>query len=185
LLRPNIEQAFACDISRFHYLASMQYAIIQSSKRLEINNERAQHIGIVEFDTWRPAKVHYTSADNSIYQTASVGFWGSKIAISKNGEAYAEIEMKMRKGFIISFINGPTYTFRKKGFWNASEYIVIDNADSPVATIRSYFRWKIFKYQHDIDINESMLSKEVNDVMPFLIVYCLRLLRVRQAAAGA
>lgn len=163
----------------------MQYSVIQTSKRLEINNERGQHLGIMEFDTWKPAKVRYTAADNNIYEAASVGFWKTKTVINKNGQPYAEIEPKIGKGFNISFINGPTYLFRKKGFWNSSDYLVIDNADSPVASLKSTFRWKLFKFQHDIDINESMLSKEVNDVMPFLIIYCIRLLRVRQAAAGA
>lgn len=139
----------------------------------------------MEFNTWRPSKVRYTSAGNDVFETASAGFWQNRKVITKNGQPYAELEIKTFKGqFFITFLGGPKFLFRRKSFWNTREFIVTDSADTQVATIRSPFTWKIFKQPHFIDINEALLTNELNDTMPFIIIYCRHLVHTRQAGGA-
>jgi hypothetical protein len=163
----------------------MHYTVLSGNNlHFEVGNEQGDAIGTFTMSFWRPAKAMITTIYNDVFEIEAVGFWRNRMVISKNGVFYAEIRSSAFRGLDLSLESGRVFSFRNKSFWSIRSYKFVDEQENIVATSSSRYSWKAFSYRYDVDINEALLDKELSLTLPYLIIYCNRLVRMRRAAAS-
>lgn len=150
----------------------------------ELENELGQPSGSIKFNTWSMSKAKATIAQQE-YDFYPVGFWQTKKVMTRDGIIVAELGHKLGKGFDISFPNRGKLYFRKKSFWTGSEYIIVDENNTTVATMTMSYNWKRWTYNYNIEIQDRLFDTEMNSLLPMVIFYtAVIMLRMRQAAAS-
>lgn len=161
----------------------MHYTVTnRSSYLIEISNDQGEHIGALEYTgRWVPDKARITTRDHNIYDIAPSGFWQTTRKMIKNGMPYAELKPTYSNGIELFFETGETLSFKKKSFWSSGSYIVTDSEGREIAAITSTLRWKTFNYHYEIETHATLANSETNTVLPFIMVYCSRYLRMRSS----
>ncbi|WP_338378581.1 hypothetical protein [uncultured Flavobacterium sp.] len=70
---------------------------------------------------------------------------------------------------------------KRKGFWN-TDYLLIDENNTEICTIKSNFNWRKFKTSYEINVLESTDSMQ-DQVLYLSLIHCTILIRVMAAAA--
>jgi hypothetical protein len=160
----------------------MRYTITKHNyTTYEVNNERGQSLGTIKFNAWAVAKAKITTA-NAEYDIYAPDFWQVKKEITRNGVHFATIAPKVWKGLEITFENRATLLFKKKSVWGSNEYILVDENGSTFATLNAQFSWSTWGFEYDIEIHDNMLDTELASVMPFIMFYSNRYMRIRRSA---
>ena len=160
----------------------MQYTVTtRSGTHFEIADEYQRSLGQMTVSSWRPAKARINTTDSSIYDISSTGFWQTEKMITRNGIHFGKIKPKLGTGIAIIFDNGRSYLLRRKSFWSSGDYLLINESGEALGSVRSWFSWKNWSFQYDVQLNDSMLDKDLHGVLPFILIYCVRLTRIRQA----
>lgn len=154
----------------------------RSSRYFEIQNEQGDNLGAIEFDNWRFHRAVITTVDNNIYKLVPVGFWQTTTAVTKNDFPFAQMKSNMRGGLTLTFENGLSFIFKRKGILR-SEYVLVNNEGTDiVATVQAIYRWRKFSFEYTVELHSGMHDREYSLYMPFLLVYCARYIQMRQAA---
>ncbi|HEY9176769.1 MAG TPA: hypothetical protein VIN07_03720 [Flavipsychrobacter sp.] len=160
-----------------HYTAT-----VQGNRRFEVFGETNELAGTMECNFWRPAKAVIAIGD-TVYHIAPSGFWQTTMIVTRHNSPFAEIKFSMSKGLKINFSTAATtYFFKYKGFWH-TRYAVWDEYGQETGIIEPHFNWKALKYSYDMEIHAHTLDKEAAQLLPLLMLYCLRY--TRMLAAGA
>lgn len=158
-----------------HYTAT-----VQGNRRFEVFGEANELAGTMECNFWRPAKVVITIGD-AVYHIAPTGFWQNTMVVTRNDSTFAEIKFSMSKGLKINFSTAATtYFFKYKGFWH-TRYAVWDEYGQETGLIEPHFNWRALKYSYNITVHAHMLDKEAAQLLPILMLYCLRYYRMLAA----
>lgn len=162
----------------------MHYTVNSKSYRLyEVYDDAGRLAGTISQNTWRPLRAEIIIGD-TVYHAAPTGFWQTTMAITRNESRFAEVTFSMRSGLKINFATaGSPYYFRHKGFWH-STYMVKDDYGNEIALLHTHFNWKRLKYSYEIEVHANNLDSEANQVLPLLMMYCLRYTRVLQSGAA-
>jgi hypothetical protein len=164
----------------------MQYTVLSGNNlHFEVGNEQGDAIGTFTMSFWQPAKATITTVYNDVFEIEAAGFWRNRMVMSKNGGFYAEIRSRPFKGLELVFENGRNFYFRMKSFWSMRSYKFVDDQENIVATSSSRYSWKAFAFRYEVDINEALVDRELALTLPYLIIYCTRLVRMRRAAAAS
>ena len=158
----------------------MHYTGSGSNRHIEVMNEREEPVGSMDYPGWFPSKARITTKEHYVYELAPVGFWQTTIAIKKDGIPYAELKRHWFNSITISFENGKPYAFRRKGIFSGN-YILVDDEQREMARIGTKYKWSTWRFEYEIDVHENNLDKDVNAVLPFLLIYYTRY--IRQAAS--
>lgn len=163
----------------------MHYSItIKGNRFYEAFNEFNKAGATLEYDTWSTRRAKISVAAGHIYELAAVGFWQTKISVTKGDIAFAEIQPVLGRGFRLTFSGtAQSFMFKKKGMFS-TDYKVVDDYDAEMATVDVYFKWKSLSYEYEVEINYNTLDNEINLMLPLLLVYCSRYMRMRQSAAS-
>jgi hypothetical protein len=158
----------------------MQYTTtIQGNRHIEVLDERQLAIGTIDISGWTPQKARIATSNGIIYDISPKGFWAMSKSVLKNDMPYAELKPNMTNGIYINYENGPSLLIKKKNWCSISSYVVVDNEAQQVATIETIFSWKGMGYNSDIDIAIPMPQRDDNHVLPLLLAYGARILRIR------
>lgn len=161
----------------------MHYTVTSNGSRyFEITDYRNQLIGKLEYTFWWPAKAKITVLDSYEYSALPTGFWRNSIGIFKNDLLYARLSPDWRGSLLWFFENGRSYVFKRKSIWNAM-YILMDEDQREIAYISARFNWSKFNFDYQLEINSNMYDNEADLLLPFLLIYSIRHMRMRHAAA--
>ena len=162
----------------------MRYTVKNSSHRhIEVFNENEDLVGTIDYAAWKPAKAEITLLNDIHYQAAATGFWQTTIAIRRDGLSFAEIKPDWSFGLKITFPHhAQPFIFRKKSFWN-SDYMLVDAEGNEIAQVKVDFKWTAWSFGYEAEVYPNMLDKELNMILPVLMIYCARYTRTRYAAA--
>ncbi len=151
------------------------------NRHFEIVDERQKAAGTLDYTTWFPNKAKVTTGDGNIYEMAPQGFWRTTIGMTKNGLPFAALKAKMGSQIVLSFEQGITLLFKRKSLWN-SNYVVVDSQEQEVAFIQPDFKWKNLSFNYEIDIYANNLDRDINAILPLVLVYCNKYIRMRHSA---
>lgn len=159
----------------------MQYTITNPDNRyFEVANELQQPVGDLQFATLPPSEAQIKTRDGNVYDITIAGFWQTRKKITKNGADWALLKPNWGNGFILSFDNGRSLSFKKKSQWKNGHYILADAAGNEIAAIYADFVLSDFKIQYEIDTNTTISDGETNTVLPLLLIYCAKIMIMRQ-----
>jgi len=161
----------------------MHYTITNHGNRhFEIFDERGTSLGTLDYKAWWPNKAQITTISDLQYDIAPTGFWQTQIAIVKSDMMIAEIKPTWGMGLSLTFANqAHSYVFKKKVFWN-NDYVLLDESGNEVARVYAEFQWRTWNFHYEIDVQPNILDKEINFMLPFLLIYSSRYMRMRHAA---
>ena len=162
----------------------MRYTVKNSSHRhIEVFNENDDLAGAIDYAAWRPTKAEITLPNDVKYQTAATGFWQTTIAITRDGLSFAEIKPDWSFGLRITLPDhAQPFIFKKKSFWS-SDYILVDVEGNEIALVKVDFKWSGWGFDYQAEVYPNMLDKELNMILPVLMIYCAGYTRTRYAAA--
>lgn len=157
----------------------MQYTVNSSDDRhFEVSDEQRQLLGRLDYTSFLPGRARITTGDNNIYDITPDGFWQTTKAITRNGEPYAEVKPNPGNGLILSWENGPSLFFKKKSFWSNDGYLLTDEDDQELASVRGDFRWSEMTFGYTLELADSA-SPEARAILPLLLIYCIKEMRLR------
>ncbi|XZF14326.1 hypothetical protein ACTHGU_21300 [Chitinophagaceae bacterium MMS25-I14] len=160
----------------------MQYtATTRNSRYFEVTDEWQNLIGTLQYNIWLVSQAQIVTIDNNQYDIASTGFWQTKKTVTRNGIDYAELKANMGNGISIDFANGQSLLFKRKSQWSNGEYVLLDDAGNKIATMEANFSWSSFTYNYSIATDATMPDRESNTVLPMIMVYCAKYIRMRGA----
>lgn len=160
----------------------MHYTIInKTSRRFEILNDHQQLLGHLEYASWFFTKAQILTTDNNSYNIAPANFWGMRMTITKNGMPYAELKYGFM-GQVTLTLNGKPFLFKRKSIWRASEYALL-SGEQEIAKVLTTFKLKKMSYNYEVDVQDGVFSKEDSVLLPFLLLFCVKSLQRRHAAA--
>jgi hypothetical protein len=162
----------------------MQYTVKnKSSRNFEIFDGHMQSLGTLQYTTWLNNKAHALTSDNNSYHIAPANFWNSSTLVTKNGAPYAEMKYNWKLRLTISFQNGKSYVLKQKSVWRSSEHILVDNnTQQTIAAVVTSFKLRKMNFEYLVEVFDNDLSKEDNLVLPFLLLFFTKSLRVRHSA---
>ncbi len=151
------------------------------NRHTKVLNEQQQVVGQIDYSGWTLQNAHMTTADGIIYDVNPKGFWAIVRTVLKNNMPYAELKPNMGNGIYINFENGQSLLLKKKSWWSVYNYILTDNEGQQIATLETTFKWRGLGYIYDINITTPVLQKEDNNVLPLIMAYSARYLRMRMS----
>lgn len=158
--------------------------VTSGSNHFGVSDEQGKLLGEMKLDWVFNSKADITTAEGNSYKITTTGFWGTAKVVLKNGLPYAEIKPTFSHGIIITFENGQAFHFKKKSVWRMSDYRLLSDATGEeIAMANSRFRMNGLKFDYEVEIYQPLYDREANVLLPFLLLYCIKLLRMRGAAA--
>lgn len=162
----------------------MHYAVTSTSggRHLEVSNDRQMPFGTMEYGAWSSSgEADVVVDDGTLYNMTPTGFWNMDVAVTKNGLPYANLKYTIRGIIILTFENGQTFFFKKKSFWGV-EYILANSEEQELGTVISEFKWSSWGFTYAIDVHTGIGDRDTNLLLPFLMIYCTKYMRIRQSA---
>lgn len=160
-------------------------AVTNDSKTIVFLQEQ-KVMGKLLYTGFFSRKATILDSENREYSIHSPGFWKSSFDVSENGKAVMSFKKRWNgitrvKTFFGSGETG--YIFRHKGFFK-SRYVLQDKDDREMAVVRVRFKWKGFRYNFDIEINDSLKQESRHFLLVALAVFLTRDLIRKHAAGG-
>jgi hypothetical protein len=149
-----------------------------------VTDELQNEIGTISYSGWRPSSARITAADHHIYDLNTVGFWQQTIEVLRDGIPYASMKLRVGMGMLVTltFDNGQSFYFKRKEFWSGLQKVTNDE-DLEVAVIDNYYRWKKWAFEYELDLKIRPSDPDMYVVLPLLLLYASRLIRIRRGAA--
>lgn len=160
----------------------MKYVVTsQGSRHFKIADERQVFLGSLDYAPWKVHQAHITTGSGGSYELVPAGFWNRAIQVRQEGMTIAVLKPGMRR-ITLELADGRQLAFRKEKLLS-SDYILLNETEEAVAWIRPHFKWSLPGFTYDIEANTLLLDGRIIPIIPFLMIYCTRLLRMRHAAA--
>jgi hypothetical protein len=131
--------------------------------------ENGQQLGELVYEDLRYQKASIALTSNKQYQLAPVGFFDSKIVVTKNDTEIASLEMNWNGKIVITFTQDRKYVFKLDSFFN-HKYILQNDQEETLVQLDAKFDWRKFRYHYDIsyDITNNAQNEYL---IPLLAVY--------------
>ena len=112
-------------------------------------NENGQLLGELIYESIfsYKAEIKLTKAD--FYDIKPIGFFGTSIAVTKNGAEIANLKMNWRGQIVFSFQDGREFVFKAKGGFHNS-FIIENKDEEKLIQFDPKFNWSKFNYSYDI-----------------------------------
>jgi hypothetical protein len=161
----------------------MPYTVTTDSKGYyHIADGFGQPLGKMHIHTWLPAKARIHAISGLMYDIRSAGFWLIHKTVTCLGAPVAEIKNRMARGYELQFHTGQNFLFHRKSFWGTGKLVLTNHDGQELGTASSYFNWRKFRFEYEMDIPQLYAEADIRTILPFLLVYCMRLSRSRHSA---
>lgn len=158
-----------------------QYIITTSAyRRYEVAGDYNRFVGQLDYPSWLSNNAQVVTKDGIRYDISITGFWRRQMLITKDGVPFAEMRYTWRRSIEIVFNSGGSLLFKRKSIWNHT-YALLGSSDQEVASAEVSFNWRKFNFDYTVHISDNSLGKEINLLLPFLLIYCIRSMRARNA----
>ena len=99
-------------------------------------------------------KAHIVLPDLIEYQIKQVGFFGTSISITRDDAEIANLKMNWRGHVVIDFPDEQVFILKSQGLFN-NKFVLENTEEEKLIVFDPKFDWKKFKYNYDIDYNET------------------------------
>lgn len=104
------------------------------------------------------------------YRLAPVGFFGSNIAVTKDGNKVANLTMSWNGQIIITFQDDEEYALKLNGFFH-NKYILESRSKEKVIQFEPKFNWRKFHYNYNVTYDITNDNEPKNILLLLLGVY--------------
>jgi len=132
------------------------------------------------------SKARIVDPELGSFDIVPVNFWKTQFEVRKDFTALVLFKRKWNGVTHVktSFgANEQEYTFRHKGTFN-SRYLLMDKDEREMLVVKTVFIWKKFRYNYNIEVNESFRRRLHHLLLITLMVYLCKEHKSRQAAQG-
>ena len=157
----------------------MRYMVTGDGNRhFEVINEQNAPVGALDYQTWLPNRARMTTFGGIVYDIAPTGFWQMTMAVTRDDVPFAELKRTPAVGMEVRLATGVVYTFRRKNLWQGY-YSLENEVQEEMATIYRTFNWRKFNFDYDIETFMPATDLQTDQLLPMLIVYCMRSMNVQ------
>lgn len=151
------------------------------NRRYELLDANNNPLGILDYPSMFSRRSAVIEQGGATYEIAAVGFWQTSTEIRRNGTKIATLKFSLRKGLVITMENGPTYVFKRVGFFN-SHFGLFTEHEQEIIALKYHFKLAKFSNDYTIETNDNYTEGK-NIILLLLMVYCANYMHSMAAAA--
>ncbi len=146
--------------------------------------ENGQQLGELIYENVFFLKAEIKLSNSELYELAPVGFFGTSIAVTKNGEEIASLVMNWRGQIVITFQGGQEVVIKLIELFN-NKFIIENKDQEKLIQLELKFNWREFHYNYNItyDITNDNIPKD--NLLLLLGVYAANYFVATMAGANA
>lgn len=133
-------------------------------RRFELFGEQDISLGVLNYPSWFSLQAEIITP-NARYKVIPTGFWRTSIAIFQNTTEIGRLYRQWNGQLTLALENGPTYIFKRVGFFNAHFGLFNEN-DRELVIVRKHDQLSFFNLRYDIETDDNYF--EVNH--PFMLL---------------
>jgi len=133
-----------------------------------IDNEKL--LGELIYDTPFYLKAEIKMPNTETYELAPVGFFGTSVAVTKDGNKVASLSMSWNGKIIITFPNDREYALKLSGLFQ-SKMILENKNQEKVIQFEPKFNWRDFYCNYDITYDITNDNEPKDNLLLLLGVY--------------
>jgi hypothetical protein len=111
--------------------------------------ENGEQLGELIYENMLYFKAKIKLQNLELYELAPVGFFGTSIAVTKNGVKVASLVMNWSGQIIITFQDGEDYVIQLNGLFN-NKFILENKYQEKLIQLEPKFNWREFHYNFNI-----------------------------------
>ncbi len=115
--------------------------------------DNGQKLGELHYKSLFSHKAQLKLSETETYDITPVGFFGTSIAVTKNGTEIANLKMNWSGQIVIAFQDGQEYVFKAKGAF-LNKYTVENKDGENLILLLPKFNWSKFNYSYNISYDK-------------------------------
>lgn len=127
-------------------------------------------LGELIYETPFYLKAEIKMPDTETYNLAPVGFFGTSISVTKDGNKIASLSMSWNGKIIITFQGDREYALKLSGLFQ-SKMILENKSQQNVIQFEPKFSWRDFYYKYDITYDITNDNEPKDNLLLLLGVY--------------
>ncbi len=143
-----------------------------------------QLLGELIYEHLFDLKAEIKLPDTEVYHLAPVGFFGTSIVITKDGNKVASLAMNWKGQIIITFQNDRAYALKLNGLFH-NRFILENREQESVLQLEPKFNWKQFHYNFDISYDITNDNEPKDKLLLLLTVYAANFFISAMSGANA
>lgn len=133
-------------------------------------SDNDQSLGELIYETPFYLKAEIKMPNTETYQLAPVGFFGTSVAVTKDGNKIASLSMSWNGKIIITFQDEREYALKLSGLFQ-SQMILENKNQEKVIQFEPKFNWRDFYCKYDIDYDITNTNEPKDSLLLLLGVY--------------
>ncbi len=133
-------------------------------------SDNDQSLGELIYETPFYLKAEIKMPNTETYQLAPVGFFGTSVAVTKDGNKIASLSMSWNGKIIITFQDEREYALKLSGLFQ-SQMILENKNQEKVIQFDPKFNWRDFYCKYDIDYDITNTNEPKDSLLLLLGVY--------------
>ncbi len=123
--------------------------------------EDGRLIGSLNYENLFFVKAEIDIHGSETYSVKPVGFFGTSIAVTRQGTPVANLSLSWGGQIVIAFQGGPEFALKLDGFFS-NRYVMQNGDKETLIQLESRFNWREFQYRYDIayDITRGYDAKD-------------------------
>jgi hypothetical protein len=118
------------------------------------------------------------------YRLSPVGFLDSRMAVTKDGNDIASVEMSWKGQMLITFHNGQEFILRLDGIFN-NTYVVENKEREKLIQLDGKFHWRNFRYTYNISYDITKIGTDNGHLLLALSLYATNYFVATMSGASA
>lgn len=133
-------------------------------------SDNDQLLGELNYETPFYLKAEIKIPNTETYKLAPVGFFGTSVAVTKDGNKIASLSMSWNGKIIIIFQDEREYALKLSGLFQ-SQMILENKNQEKVIQFEPKFNWRDFYCKYDIDYDITNTNEPNDNLLLLLGVY--------------
>jgi hypothetical protein len=125
--------------------------------------DNGQFAGQLIYDNLFSYKAKIILKNSDCYEIETVGFFGTSITITKDGQEIANLKMNWKGQIVISFQDEREFVFKAQGTF-LNKYFIENKEEEKLIQFTPNFNWSMFTYSYDISYD-----KKPEDILVVLL----------------
>ncbi len=132
--------------------------------------ENGQELGELIYENLFFSKAEIKLPNSERYELAPIGFFATRIAVTKNGNEIASLVMNWKGQIVITFQNGQEFVIKLNGLF--SNKFIIENIDQEkLIQLEAKFNWREFHYNYNITYDITNNNIPMDNLLLLLGIY--------------
>lgn len=144
--------------------------VYSNDRKTFLLSDNDQILGELNYETPFYLKAEIKIPNTETYKLAPVGFFGTSVAVTKDGNKIASLSMSWNGKIIITFQDEREYALKLSGLFQSQMILENKNQDK-VIQFEPKFNWRDFYCKYDIDYDITNTNEPNDNLLLLLAVY--------------